>query len=167
MPRISERLGALKIASLKGPGYFADGANLYLRIAPGGSRGWIFRYALNGRTRDMGLGSYPNVSLATARRLAEQRRALLKEGIDPIEHRRAARAAQRVAAAKTLTFDECAREYIATHEAGWRNAKHRQQWRNTLATYAYATIGDLPVAAVDAGLVVQVLDPIWAEKPDL
>ncbi|HVC56690.1 MAG TPA: hypothetical protein VND95_12085 [Stellaceae bacterium] len=87
-------------------------------------------------------------------------------GIDPLDAKAAQRQAQRLSAAKGRTFREVAEEFIGRNEAGWRNAKHRQQWRNTLATYAYPTLGELAVAAIDAGLVVQVLDPIWAEKPE-
>src|SRR5262249_39837168 len=76
------------------------------------------------------------------------------------------RAAQRLSAAKGRTFREAAEEFIARNEAGWRNTKHRQQWRNTLATYVYSVIGELPVAAIDTGLVVQVLDRLWTEKPE-
>ncbi|MGB7098569.1 MAG: Arm DNA-binding domain-containing protein, partial [Xanthobacteraceae bacterium] len=101
------RLSAIKVAKLKEPGYYADGGNLYFRVAPppqgpggfakpaSGARGWIFRFALSGRTRDMGLGAYPDISLATARDLAGKFRALVKEGVDPIERRRADRSAQR------------------------------------------------------------------------
>jgi integrase len=161
---IARRLAAVGISS-KAPGYHADGANLYLRVAPGGhGRGWIFRFSMAGRTRDMGLGSYPGVSLATARELAEKFRTLVKEGVDPIEHRRTLRAAQRLAAAKSLTFDECAREYIKEHEADWRNAKHRAQWTSTLTHYASPVFGQLPVAAVDVGLVLKALKPIWNVK---
>jgi Arm domain-containing DNA-binding protein len=117
------RLTALSVAA-KRPGYHADGANLYLRVL-GKSRGWIFRYSIHGKTRDMGLGSVSTISLAAARKLATKYRALLEEGIDPIEQRRTQRAAQRIVAAKNFTFDECAREYIMEHEDGWRNAKHR------------------------------------------
>jgi integrase len=160
------RLSAIKVAKLKEPGYFADGGNLYFRVAPSGARGWIFRFALGGRTRDMGLGAYREISLATARDLAEKFRALVKEGVDPIERRRADRAAQRVASAKNLTFDECARAYIEDHEAGWRNAKHRAQWSSTLKKYASPVFGKLPVAAIDAGLVMRVLKPIWSKKTE-
>lgn len=166
MAKTSERLSALKVANLKDPGYFADGANLYLRIAPGGSRGWIFRYTVNGRTRDMGLGAFPGISLAVARKLADKNRGQVKEGIDPVDYRRAERAAQRVSAARTLTFDECVREYIADHESGWRNAKHRMQWASTLKTYASPIFGKLPVSAVDGGLVLRALKAIWNDKPE-
>ena len=114
MAKISERLSALKVAKLKGPGYFADGGNLYFRIAPGGTRGWIFRFMIGGRTRDMGLGAYPEISLAAARKAAAKYRELVKQGVDRIEQRRTDRAAHRLATARTLTFDECARQYLPT-----------------------------------------------------
>jgi integrase len=126
----------------------------------------VFRFQIEGKRRDMGLGPYPDITLARAREKAAVHRAQSREGADPIAVKRAERQAQLLAEAKGRTFREVAEEYIARNEAGWRNAKHRQQWRNTLATYAYPRIGDLPVNAVDAGLVVQVLDPIWAEKPE-
>jgi integrase len=160
------RLSAVKVAKVKEPGYYADGGNLYFRVAPTGGRGWIFRFALAGRTRDMGLGAYPDISLATARDLAEKYRALVKQGVDPIERRRADLAAQRVESAKNLTFDECSQAYIDSHEAGWRNAKHRAQWSSTLNRYASPVFGKLPVAAIDTGLVMRVLKPIWRKKTE-
>jgi integrase len=114
----------------------------------------------------MGLGSYPEISLATARELAENFRKQVKQGIDPIENRRTERAAQRVAAAKNLTFDECAREYIKEHEVGWRNAKHRTQWASTLKRYASPAFGKLPASAVDTALVLKALKTIWNSKPE-
>ena len=137
-----------------------------MRIASTGAKSWEFRFQIEGKRRDMGLGPFPDVTLARAREKAAMHRAQSREGADPIAAKRAERQAQRLAEAKGRTFREVAAEYIARNEAGWRNAKHRQQWRNTLNTYVYPVIGDLPVAAVDAGLVVQVLDPIWAEKPE-
>jgi len=156
------RLSAISIAS-KGPGYHADGGSLYLRVV-GNSRGWIFRYSIHGKTRDMGLGSVATISLAAARKLAAKYRALLEEGFDPIEQRRGQRAAQRIAAAKNLTFDECAREYIKEHEDGWLNSKHRAQWRSTLEQYASPVFGKLPAAAIDVGMVLRALKPIWNIK---
>jgi integrase len=171
------RLSALKVAKLTEPGYYADGGNLYFRVAPppknrrpdkqvSGARGWIFRFALGGRTRDMGLGGYPDISLAAARDLAKKFRVLVKEGIDPIERRRADRAAQRIASARNLIFDECAQAYIEDHEAGWRNVKHRRQWSSTLKKYASPVFRKLPVAAIDTGLVMRVLKPIWSKKTE-
>jgi integrase len=166
MAKTSERFSALKIVNLKGPGYFADGGNLYFRIAPGGARGWIFRFTMQGRVRDMGLGAYPEISLAAARRLAAECRELVKKGADPIEHRRSERADQRVAAAKSRTFDECARDYIEDHEAGWGNAKHRAQWASTLKRYASPVFGKLPVSEIDSGFVMRALKPIWETKTE-
>src|SRR4051795_5173380 len=160
------KLSAVEVAKTKGPAVLHDGGGLYLRIAPTGAKSWVFRFQIEGKRRDMGLGPYPDVTLARAREKSAAHRAQSREGADPIAAKRAERQAQLLAEAKGRTFREVAEEYIARNEAGWRNAKHRQQWRNTLATYAYPVIGDLPVAAVDAGLVVQVLDPIWAKKPE-
>jgi integrase len=162
----SGKLSAVEVAKAKGPAVLHDGGGLYLRVAPTGAKSWVFRFQIEGKRRDMGLGPYPDVTLARAREKAAVHRGQSREGADPIAAKHAERQAQLLAEAKGRTFREVAEEYIARNEAGWRNAKHRQQWRNTLATYAYPTIGDLPVAAVDAGLVVQVLDPIWAEKPE-
>jgi integrase len=126
----------------------------------------VFRFQLDGKRRDMGLGPYPDISLAEARAKATEHRKQRQEGIDPLVTKAARLQAQRLTSAKGRTFREVAEEFIAHHQAGWRNAKHRQQWRNTLATYVYPKIGELPVAAIDVGLVVQVLDPIWAAKPE-
>jgi integrase len=166
MTRTIGRLSAVRVRSLRTPGYYGDGGNLYFRVADGGTRGWIFRFAVRGRTRDMGLGAYPDVSLTTARELATACRRTVADGLDPIEVRKERRAAIRVEAAKAMTFDDCARAYIAAHEAGWRNAKHRQQWTNTLATYASPVFGKLPVQAIDTGLVMKAIEPLWTTKPE-
>jgi integrase len=121
---------------------------------------------MSGRTRDMGLGSIHTLSLAEARQKAAECRRLIAEGFDPIERRKAQQAAARIADAKTMTFADCAFAYVVAHEPSWRNAKHRQQWTNTLRTYVYPAFGKLPVAAIDTGLVLQVIEPIWAEKPE-
>jgi integrase len=166
MARKIERLSAVRVRTLKQPGYFNDGGNLYFRVAPGGTTGWIFRWSANGKTRDMGLGAYPQISLAAARKHAEECRALVQRGLDPIEQRRAQRGAQRVAEAKLLTFDDAVRLYIKDNESGWRSPKHRMQWGKTLADYASPVFGKLPVSAVDDGLVLRALKPIWNDKPD-
>jgi hypothetical protein len=113
-----------------------------------------------------GSGPYPDILLAEARAKASAHRKERHDGIDPLDAKEAQRRAQRLSVARGRTFREMADEFIGRKEAGWRNAKHRQQWRNTLQTYAHPTLGELPVAAIDTGLVVQVLDPIWAEKPE-
>jgi integrase len=147
----------------------ADGGGLYLQVTAGKDPGqlnksWLLRFKRGGRERQMGLGSLQTIGLGEARQEAERQRKLLLDGLDPIEARDAARAAQSVAKAKAVTFEWCATRYMAGHEAGWRNAVHRKQWHSTLATYAYPVIGNLPVDAVDTGLVMQILKPLWGEK---
>ena len=106
------------------------------------------------------------LGLADARAKALDARRLRHAGVDPIEHRRAERARQRLEAAKAITFQECAESYIASHGAGWRNAKHKYQWNATLKTYAAPVIGKLPVQAIDTALILKVLEPIWQTKPE-
>src|SRR5262249_22980508 len=114
----------------------------------------------------MGLGPYPDISLAEARRRATEHRNQRREGIDPLDAKAAQRRAHRLVVAKGRTFRECAVEFVEKNSVGWRNAKHRQQWKNTLATYVYPILGDLPVSEIDTGLILQVLDPLWAKKPE-
>jgi integrase len=160
------KLSAVEVSKAKGPGVLHDGGGLYLRVSATGAKSWVFRFQLDGKRRDMGLGPFPDISLADARGKAAEHRKVRHEGIDPLDAKVAQRQAQQVSVAKGRTFRECAVEFMEKNRAGWRNAKHRQQWENTLATYVYPTLGELPVSAIDAGLVVQVLDPIWAEKPE-
>jgi integrase len=157
---------ALAVQRLKEPGYHADGGGLYLQVTATGAKSWVFRYRVNGRLRDMGLGPLHTVSLAEARDKATQCRKLRLEGIDPIDARKAERLAGKLEAAKSMTFAECAAAYIAAHEAGWRNPVHRAQWRSTLETYTGPILGHLPVQAVDLPLVMKVLEPIWTTKTE-
>jgi hypothetical protein len=159
MARQMARLTALAVSRAKSDGMYADGGGLYLQVT-GGARSWIYRYTLHGRSREMGLGSLTAVTLSEARARAAEARRLKSAGIDPIGVRHGQRAAERVEAAKQVTFKETAEAYIKAHKAGWRNAKHGNQWRNTLAAYVYPVIGALPVQKIDTGLVVRVLEPI-------
>jgi integrase len=160
------KLSAVEVTKAKGPAVLHDGGGLYLRVSATGAKSWVFRFQLDGKRRDMGLGPFPDISLADARGKATDHRKLRHAGIDPLDAKEIQRLAQRLAVAKGRTFRECAAEFIERNRVGWRNAKHRQQWENTLASYVYPTFGELPVSAIDTGLVVQVLDPIWAEKPE-
>lgn len=160
------KLSALKVKRLKKPGYYPDGGSLWLQISKFGTKSWVFRFTLGGRSREMGLGSLHTVSLADARKAAEQCRKLRLDGIDPIEHRRAKRAAERLEAASAMPFDACAEAYIGAHEAGWRNAKHAAQWRSTLKTYVSPVFGRLPVQSIDVALVMKALEPIWNTKTE-
>jgi integrase len=148
------------------PGYHPDGGNLYLQVTESDAKSWVFVYTLKGRTREMGLGSERIFSLAEARKRARAARQLLADGVDPIDHRDALRAQERLQKANSLSFEKCWEKYIAAHRAGWRNPKHVGQWENTLETYAGPVIGKLPVQDVDTALVLRVLEPIWATKPE-
>ena len=114
----------------------------------------------------MGLGAVHTISLAQARESAAKCRALLHEGLDPIEAKRAKRAQNALAQHSGTTFADCAARLISSHESSWRNAKHRAQWVSTLSTYAFPVLGSLPVAAIDTALVLKVLEPIWTTKPE-
>ena len=164
MARQTNRLTTRAVAAANEPGLYSDGGGLYLAVARGGSKSWIYRYMLRRRSRDMGLGGVDVVSLAEAREKALESRKLVKAGVDPIDARNAERARQAVDAASSRSFRECAERYIASHESGWRNPKHRAQWSNTLATYAYPVFGEVPVDGVDTGMVMEVIEPIWATK---
>jgi integrase len=165
---MAERLTSLAVARLKEPGWHPDGRGLYLQIKPepSGAKSWIFRYERDGRERAMGLGPTHIVGLAAARDLARAARALLHSGVDPMDARDAERAANKAAAAREMTFDEAVAAYLKAHEAGWKNIKHGQQWRNTLKTYASPFVGRLRVRAIDTPHVMQVLEPIWTTKTE-
>ncbi len=166
MAKTTHRLTAVKVTNLNAKGLYPDGDGLYLRITATGTKGWIFRYTRDGKLRDMGLGPLSSVGLAGARDLAAECRRQRREGIDPIEARRARQAAERAAALGSITFKECAQQLIASHEVGWRNEKHRAQWRSTMRRYAYPFIGDVAVAAVDTAMVLKILNPLWQKVPE-
>lgn len=128
------------------------------------SASWVLRYSIDGKRRDHGLGGYPEVGLAEARDRARAARQRIFEGQDPIAARQAADLARRAASAAAVTFKTAAADYIKSNEKGWRNAKHGQQWRNTLETYAFPVLGDLLVRDIETAHVLAVLEPIWTEK---
>ena len=165
MARDVGRLSARTVETRKKPGYYSDGGGLYLKVSGGAGRSWVFRYRVAGKLREMGLGSEHSISLADARQAAAECRKLRLRGSDPIEVRRHERTQAKLGAA-SMTFRQCADRYIAAHQAGWRNAKHTSQWRNTLATYAFPVFGDLPVQAIDVGLVMKVVEPLWPTKTE-
>src|SRR5262249_21050279 len=166
MARASERLSATAVRMATEPGMLADGKGLYLRVGPTGAKSWIFRYRIDGRRHDLGLGPYPDITLAAARERATAQRRLRIDGADPLAIKRTERARARLDAAKAMTFKQCAEANIAAHEAGGRTAKHGAQWSATLEPYAYPHFGSLPVAAVDVGLVMKAIEPIWATKAE-
>ena len=155
------RLSARAVETKATRGRFADGGGLFLQVSKWGTKSWIFRFERNGRERHMGLGPLHTLSLAEARERARECRRLLLDGRDPIEARKAERMRERTEAARGLTFQECANQYIEAHKAGWHNEKHRAQWSSTLARYAHPIIGNLAVEAIDTALVLKCIQPIW------
>jgi hypothetical protein len=165
------KLAAVTLNNLK-PGLHGDGGGLWLQVTPNRrGRSWVFRYSFQGKAREMGLGSLNTISLAEAREMARECRRLLKgtptmPPVDPIERRRAIHASAKVESAKAMTFKACAEAYIAAHQTGWRNPKHAAQWPSTLGSYVYPVLGELPAQAIDTGLVMKALKPIWQKKPE-
>ena len=148
------------------PGMHPDGAGLYAQITKGGAS-WIYRYRVDKRRiREMGLGSLDLYDLSEARGLALDARRLRHQGLDPIEVRRAARAQKQLDAAKAITFQQCADALLAAKRPGWRSPVHRRQWEMTLREYAGPALGALPVQSIDTALVVKVIEPLWATKPE-
>jgi integrase len=164
--RESNKLNALKVTKLKEPGRYPDGHGLYLQVSKWGTKAWIFRFMKDGRARHMGLGPLHTLSLQEARERARRARQALLDGIDPIDNRTEIRLAERAQAAKRITFKEAAAKYIGAQRAGWKNAKHADQWEATLTTYAYPTIGNLSVADVDTAHVLKIIEPIWVSKTE-
>lgn len=160
------RLTVASVNAQNKPGLYADGLGLYLQVAKGGSKTWIFRFMLNGRPRKMGLGSVYTVPLKLAREKAAEQRLKLLDADDPIEVRKAERMEKLAASATAMSFKEAAEGYIKAHRAGWKNIKHAGQWKATLETYVYPIFGDLAVQRVDTALVLKVLETIWTEKPE-
>ena len=173
MPRVAKGLTAAKVRTA-GPGRYGDGDGLFLLVRPNLSRFWVFRYRMGGRMREMGLGrageGQGDRPLSQAREAAAPLWRQVKQGTDPLIHREAetaaVKAAAQDAATRAVTFRDVAGFYLAAHEAGWRNTKHRAQWANTLDTYAYPHMGDLPVGTVGTEHVLAALEPIWREKPE-
>jgi integrase len=168
MPRKAAPLGPLAVSRLKVPGRYAVGevAGLHLQVEVSGARYWVLRIMSGGKRRDMGLGGFPDVPLALAREKAREARELVDKGIDPVAARQASKSRLSVENAAAKTFKQAATAYIDAHEAGWKNAKHEQQWRNTLEKYAYPVMGGTLVRDVDMAQVLKVLEPIWREKTE-
>lgn len=158
---------ALEVSRLRVEGSHAVGgaSGLNLRIE-GGTRMWVLRYVFRGSRRRMSLGGYPGVSLSAARDAARTALGLRDAGTDPLVARANKREAERLAVAQRLEFDKAAEEFILEHETTWRNVKHAQQWRNTLATYASPKFGKVPVSEIDQAMVLRALSPIWKTKTE-
>lgn len=166
MGRQQQRLSALQVSKLTKPGLYGDGGGLTLQITLAGVKSWLFRYMISGKAYGMGLGPTHTVSLAEARQKALSARKLILDGINPLSAKKQDQVATALANARMMTFDQCAEAYVSAHKAGWKNAKHANQWTNTLSTYASPIFGKLPVAEIDTGLVVKCLAPIWETKTE-
>jgi integrase len=170
MARQIHKLSPAGVKNAK-PGMHPDGGGLYLQVTVGPDRAlrrsWIYRYALRGKERQMGLGSLIDVGLAEARQKATDARKLKGQGIDPIDARDESRAAAAALNAKqSMAFDACRDAYTAAHRSGWQNLKHTSQWTSSLTAYASPVFGNLAVRDIDTPLVLKVLEPIWHKKPE-
>ncbi len=160
MARERNKLSARKVASLSEPGMYGDGGGLWLKIEAGRRR-WVYLFTIKGGRREMGLGGYPEVSLAGAREARDTAERKVRQGTDPIE----AKVEAKKAAQGKLTFGRCADEFIEAKQAEWRNEKHKDQWRMTLRVYA-EPLRDKPVDEIDTEAVLGVLQPIWTKTPE-
>ena len=169
MPKKARELLPIQVKRLADkPGFHAVGgvAGLHLAVSDKRAASWILRIQVGDRRPDIGLGGYPDVSLAQARDKAREIRAQVREGIDPLAARRTARDALRLAVARQLTFDEAAKLAHKTKSQEFSNTKHGEDWISSLDTYASPKIGSLPVASIDLPHIVSVLEPIWATKTE-
>lgn len=173
MPKVAKNLSALEIKRLKHPGKgrnytVAVGgvAGLMLQITPSGAKSWLLRTKVGMKRREFGLGGYPEVALATARDRARDLKEKIRDGIDPIQERKEKKAALISAQRRGLTFSEAVDKYLRAKLDQYKNAKHRQQWRNTLQTYAIPELGSMLVQEITPQDVLRVLQPIWFEKTE-
>jgi integrase len=173
MPKVAAELSAIEVRNLshpsdKGNALFAVGGvtGLYMQITPSGGRSWILRTTVGKTRRDIGLGGFPSVTLAQARDKAREARDKIERGIDPVAERYAAKAALIAAVGRGLTFEKAVESYLKAKLDAFKNAKHRQQWENTLAQYALPVLGKMTVQEIDVRDVLRVLQPIWSDKTE-
>jgi len=168
MPKKAKDLTAIEVKRLSNPGRVAVGtvAGLLLSIKPGGSKSWILRTMIADRRRNIGLGSYPEITLAMAHEKARIKKELIEKGIDPIEERRARKTALKKKLMKTISFAEAARQCHKKKALEFTNAKHIDDWISSINRYADPIIGDLPVSEIDLPEILNVLNPIWTKKTE-
>ncbi|MEL7284958.1 MAG: integrase arm-type DNA-binding domain-containing protein [Pseudomonadota bacterium] len=173
MPRVAPELTAQEVRRLSHPGghrniLFAVGGvpGLHMQVTPKGGRSWVLRAKVGKLRRDIGLGGFPGVTLAQAREKAREAREKIENGIDPVEERKAMKAALVAAQRRGLTFDRAVERCLAAKLDAFKNAKHRQQWENTLATYASPELGKMLVQDITTQDVLRALQPIWSEKTE-
>ena len=168
MPKVAKELTALQVKRLSNIGLHAVGGvpGLYLQVASETARSWILRALVADKRRDMGLGSYPEVTLAGAREKALEYRRAIREGADPVAQVKAARSAIKAERARAVRFTDICDRFIKAHAPSWKNAKHKDQWASTLSTYAYPTLGNMIAADIDTPAILRVLQPIWYTKTE-
>ena len=150
-------LSATRAKALKDPGRYADGGGLHLYISKAGRKSWVQRITIDRRRRDIGLGAFPSVGLAQAREKAEDNRAAVAEGRDPVAEKHSP---------AMPTFREAARAVHAANKPRWRNERHSASWLQTLERHAMPTLGNTPLDRVDRSDVLRVLTPIWTTRPE-
>lgn len=168
VPKIAKALSAIEVKRIKKPGLHAIGEvpGLQMQVTKTGARSWILRATVGGTRRDIGLGSYPEVTLAMARDAARNARAKIRDGVDVVAERQAARRHLITQQAHLMTFAEAARAKHAAISLGFRNAKHAKQWISTLETYAFPLLGGIDVSEIELSHVVDVLKPLWVAKTE-
>ena len=168
MAKATKELTTLRVEKLKEPGRYHDPEHrgLYLQIGPTGTKSWLLRYEHGGRERWHGLGSVKDFSLKEARQRARAKRQLLADGVDPIEAKISARIAAAKEARERLLFKQATEKFLNLHGDGWKNAKHRAQWKSTLTEHAYPKLGELDVASIDAAMINDAVAPIWGKTPE-
>lgn len=173
MPKVAAEMSAIEVRNLshpsnKGNALFAVGGvtGLYMQITPSGGRSWILRTKVGAARRDIGLGGFPSVTLTQARDKAREARDKIERGVDPVAERQAAKAALIAAAGRGLIFEKAMESYLKAKLDAFKNAKHRQQWQNTLTTYALPVLGKMMVQDIEARDVLRVLQPLWADKTE-
>lgn len=155
-----EPLSSLKLKNSMESGRHPEGtiAGLFLNVKPSGAKSWILRVMVGTKRKDIGLGGYPEVGLAAARDRAREVKDKIRNGVDPVAERKAKQTAI------VWTFKNCALAYIEAFKPSWKNAKHGQQWENTLETYVYPHFGDKHVKDVDTEDITKAIRPLWATK---
>lgn len=151
-------LTARFIETVKDDGKYFDGHGLFLRVNKSGSKQWVQRIVINGKRTELGLGSPPAVSLATARQLALENKGMVMQGGDPLASKRSKK--------KEMTFSAAIDAYLDKKQSEFKNEKHAKQWRSTLTAYAVPVLGKKHVSAITVDDVLRVLTPIWLEKTE-
>lgn len=168
MPKVAKELSAKAVRDLNKPGTYAAGgvAGLNVVVTPSGAKCWILRTKVGSKRREIGLGGFPSVTLSQARDRAREEKEKIRQGIDTVAERKAAKLALIQAQARGITFKDAAKQCHEVKSQEFKNAKHSAQWINTLEKYAYPTLGNLPVADIDTPEVLAALKPIWTNKPE-